>query len=787
MKQKGSITVFLSLILILVFSFVLTALEAARIRGATAYVSMLSELAGDSFLASYYYPLFQEYRLFGVDAGDETGFFQERLLEAELQENLLYGAEGFAGGLLKFQNTTLFVSGYETMLSAGEAEFFAQVRNQTALDGLSLALKELFSKELFTEAGVVGEVYRKQEEALAETATVTEELLQLMKLVDGIRMGKQGIVFDKNGRIQTEKSFIKQLVLMDQAEVKATYENDELFRAVSGEFYRADRAAERISRLISEVEDFDADISSLEYQISGLQNRLSSLKEQRREEWQRLQKEESKEDAKLAQLDKDMEETAEALMEAEATKEDYESWRNNTVSEAKEEYRELQRNLDAVESLVEDALDVMDKLERKQKAARIAVIAYEQFLTSKKQVLSDGLYQVFYKELETMKAYAGLEEQGYVTEVMRQSLEANQKLLQEIRPDGFSEWELFRMDSEMNKILFRMKEYTVEGLWFSYGEIKVAEKTGEILTGALAELLTTGILGLVGISEEDLSDRSLNREALPSAGLKTEGIVGDLMSCISEVEQLLQNGSIGEALKIAGNAALDGTVLELYARKYFHSFGEEAPYTKLNYEREYIVFGAEEDKTNLLYTVLYLVAIRTLFSMVMILKQPDRMASLDAISAGVAGFTGAPVLAAVVKYSLLLLWSVEEALIEVSALLQGKRVAVIGMGTVTFGEIFLCGKSMIASKAQSVPDGAGAEYEDYLTLLSMMKGTQRKAYRIMDLIQENIRYRYRDSFRVRNLVTAISFSTSTELKKQFDTGVFPGSAYHLEKKTECTY
>jgi hypothetical protein len=56
--------------------------------------------------------------------------------------------------------------------------------------------------------------------------------------------------------------------------------------------------------------------------------------------------------------------------------------------------------------------------------------------------------------------------------------------------------------------------------------------------------------------------------------------------------------------------------------------------------------------------------------MVMIIKQPDRMAELEALSAGVAGFTGIPVLAAVVKYGALLLWSVEEALVEVSALLQ---------------------------------------------------------------------------------------------------------------------
>ena len=52
-KQKGSITVFLSLVLVLLFSFILTTLEAARITGATAYLSMISKISSDSFFAHY--------------------------------------------------------------------------------------------------------------------------------------------------------------------------------------------------------------------------------------------------------------------------------------------------------------------------------------------------------------------------------------------------------------------------------------------------------------------------------------------------------------------------------------------------------------------------------------------------------------------------------------------------------------------------------------------------------------------------------------------------------------
>lgn len=787
MRKKGSITVFLSLVLVLLFSFVLTALEAARIRGATAYISMLSELAGDSFLAGYYYPLFREYRLFGVDAGDENGFFSESTLVSGLKENVTYGTKGISGGLLEFQNTVVELNEYETMMSGGGAEFLSQVKQQTVLDGLSLALEELFSEELFTEAGVVGEIYREQEETLAATATVTAEILRLMELADGISMGKEGIAFDENGKLQAKESFIKQLVPMEQEEIKAAYDVKEVFRATSGGFFRADRAAWRVQNYISQADSLSREISVLDDSIFEYQRDLAALEKAWQEEKTLLDAKEKTDDTLLLLLEAKMKETESAIETAETTRQEYDSQQEDAVSKAKTEYNRLMEKLDGVQSLVEEALDVVEELEKKQVAARVVVTAYEIYLESMESLVSEELYQVFLQELQTMKAYVGLEEQGYSVETMRQSLSADRELLEAIAPAGFSEGELSGISDEMNRVISRMPEYTVEGLWFTYGDIVVAEQTGTSVTEALSELLKTGILSLVGISKEEQSDRSLDGKDLPSAGLAKENILEELMACIEETEKLFQDGGIGEALKSAGNAALDATALELYSMKYFHSFGEESPYTKLNYEREYLVFGAEEDKTNLLCMVLSLVAIRTLFSMVMIVKQPDRMNQLESIATGVAGFTGIPVLAAVIKYGLLLLWSVEEALVEVAALVQGKRIAVVGTGTISFGEVFLCGKTMIAEKAKSLPEGAGAAYRDYLALLSLTRPTKEKAYRAMDLIQENIRYRYDDSFRMRNAVTGISYCTKSELEELFDTGVFVPAAYELECPMECAY
>jgi len=388
---------------------------------------------------------------------------------------------------------------------------------------------------------------------------------------------------------------------------------------------------------------------------------------------------------------------------------------------------------------------------------------------------------------EKMKLYAGLDERGFSLTQIRQTLQGNQTLLEQLELPRFSYYDLSGMRAALSSVKTRMGEYSVEGLWFSYGEIVVAERTFHNVTGFLAELLTTGILSLVGIPKEEVSDRSLSGKDLPSAGLEEENFLEELMACIEEVQALFKSGGIKEVLLEAGNIMLNGTALELYSMKYFHHYGGASPYTKLCYEREYLIFGKEEDKSNLFSMVLYLVAIRTLLNMVMILKQPDRVVQLEALSAGVAGFTGIPVLAAVVKYSMLLLWSVEEALVDTAALLQGKRIPVTGPGRVSFGELFLMNKSAIKRKADLCPDGIGAAYTDYLALVSLTRRTRDKTYRALDLIQENIRFRYRDSFRIRNLVTGISFQTVTKLKPVFDVGFFPAQVYEMKKDKEVSY
>ncbi len=64
-KPEGSITVFLSLILLLILSLIMGIVEGARVNTARIFAARALTTAMDSVLAEFYDPLMEEYHLLG--------------------------------------------------------------------------------------------------------------------------------------------------------------------------------------------------------------------------------------------------------------------------------------------------------------------------------------------------------------------------------------------------------------------------------------------------------------------------------------------------------------------------------------------------------------------------------------------------------------------------------------------------------------------------------------------------------------------------------------------------
>lgn len=810
MKQKGSITAFLALILTLLFSFVLTTLEAARISAAGSYVSMLSSMSGDSFLASYYFPLFEEYGLLGVDAGYGTTALLYSRVEEALKGKIAYAADSLQNSMLSMTEPEITVRGYETLLSGDGTEFLRQVKQQVAYEGFRIALGELFDAAMLRDSASVGEVYRKQEKVQEEAANTVAELLKLMTLVDGIATGKQEIKFDSEGRPRTVHAFIKQLAPLSETELRGAFGNEQIFGVLQPLFLYPQTAGSDAKACLEVAIEAEEELEQIYFLIDACEISKEELTarrnavEQEQKEWERRAKEAAKtEEAESLQEAmqniercdvvifslhgeiKELETELEELWrEAGAKRQYYQAM----LKKACASYEIIRGTINAVIPLLKEAERIIDVLENKQKAAKASALAYELFLKEKETTLSSKLYETFQKELESLKLYLGMAEQGYVPTVMRQSLKENQELLTRLALSEFQEKELKAMLRKVEQFTEGIVSYKLEGLWFTYGDVRAGKSTGEHIKDALQQLLSTNVCALAGISEEEISSSKLSKVGLPSSSFESQPFYENLSQCISKITSNFSGNGIAGIVSMLMGTVGDVLALELYFSEFFSDYQNQQEHTKLAYEREYILFEKESDVGNLTQMVMSLVAFRSLFTMTALLQNTEKMTQISTIAQAAAGMTGIPLLSVIIKYSLLLLWAVEEAFVETAALLQGKRIAFFSAeGTISAAELFRFGRGLVITKAKGIADSIiGTAYSDYLLLFSLLESKTKKCYFAMDLIQENIRMRYRDSFRMRNVVTAVSFETSTKLTKTWFPEYF-SKAFQIQKGQEISY
>lgn len=102
MKEKGYITVYLSLVLIVILAVLFTTLESARISGARMRYQVVTLLGLESTFADYYTPLLKEYGLLFLNSTYQTGNINE--FEHKLREYIEYNLYPNKGLLFRGNN-----------------------------------------------------------------------------------------------------------------------------------------------------------------------------------------------------------------------------------------------------------------------------------------------------------------------------------------------------------------------------------------------------------------------------------------------------------------------------------------------------------------------------------------------------------------------------------------------------------------------------------------------------------------------------------------------------------
>lgn len=168
----------------------------------------------------------------------------------------------------------------------------------------------------------------------------------------------------------------------------------------------------------------------------------------------------------------------------------------------------------------------------------------------------------------------------------------------------------------------------------------------------------------------------------------------------------------------------------------------------LQYEVEYILGGKDIDESNLVYVVERLLTIREGLNLIHILSDSQKREAARNLAMVITGVAGLSPLVLLTTFFVMSIWALGEALMDVRGLLAGKRVVLLKSAedwTSGIDELLSMGRE---GDVMTGGGDRGLTYLSWLKVLLLMEDIVRQEYRMMDMMEMNIR-RTQDSFRMR--------------------------------------
>ena len=184
-------------------------------------------------------------------------------------------------------------------------------------------------------------------------------------------------------------------------------------------------------------------------------------------------------------------------------------------------------------------------------------------------------------------------------------------------------------------------------------------------------------------------------------------------------------------------------LLILYAKAHFKNFlskaKEDDKKEALRYGLEYLIAGKESDEANLSSVANRIFGLRTIVWYGYLLTRKDKMAEAEAIAAAIASVLALPAAIEIIKYGIVMGWSMDEARKEVKSLLKGEDIPL------------LPGKS----------EGVKLKYQSFLdSFLVIASG--KLPVRMVKLIEQNIKLRYYQGFRADSMYAGVNGEVSVK-------------------------
>ena len=256
------------------------------------------------------------------------------------------------------------------------------------------------------------------------------------------------------------------------------------------------------------------------------------------------------------------------------------------------------------------------------------------------------------------------------------------------------------------------KDSTSRGL--SSKPRKISSKEDNPLT-QVKKLEDVGVLELVIEDEDTISSKKCDLTDAVSNRNREEGIA-------SADEQM---------------DWIDRILLQQYLVTYFSSYGNEKESHALSYELEYLIAKKDSDVENLKNIVRQLLFVRQAANMVYLLSDTAKMQEIQLLASAIGGASMNPALGEVVKVALITAWAFGESVLDVRALMQGKRVALLKSKELWTLELSEIG-TLLDGYTMAKESPVGLSYKDYLGIFLLGVSPSKLAMRAMDMQEKTI-------------------------------------------------
>lgn len=749
-KSRGTITVFLTMVLLVILALIATCLENARVRVASATVERTLTGSLDGAMTEYYEPLYEDYRIFLMDKGTGSDTLDYRKLTEQIQDymntslststtNEITGKESCGMDLLCPVVNSVQVDSVVKATDYGgapvEEEILQYMKYEVTADGLGNVLENL---NLIEESEGTAQVMEAEGEVTEQFEDANALMMKLIELVEGIQC-KDKLTYNANGTIKVNSYFAKKMCTVEENKENVGIEHETVWQSLKGNY---------VNPILN---------------LNAMQTTVDTLvieKEKQEKTAAKTEKKGSKDNA--------------------STSYDF----AGTITQFNKDQEGLKSMVSQTIEKIEEAMDTIEKLEGEMGTLTKAVTNYTDKISKQQESVSANTY----KSLESTSKQAQSDLATIQRAIgMKSTLEKNLRLLERLEEmlskDLTDSLDSYQTKQEELAVQIRnLAGYQISNLKFTYGSIEFSEVSNpmEILKSLGDSVLELTVKDTSKLSKKKLEQADYYYNKYRGEAGETEDVnlisqvinsdLGGLFSSIGAVF-----GGEKELSQVAAEGA-NTLVYQAYIKEYFKSYvsiENKFSKTPVKYEQEYILCGKGSDKQNLKQVVQRILLLRTVANFTYLLTDNGKVQKARAAAVSLVGFTGIGVLVQGMQYAILAVWAYEEALVDAAALLLGYEVPVVkskNTFVLSFTDICTISKSKIQNKAKELGQRkctGTMKYEDYLTLFMLFEPQEQKTYRIMDLIEANMKIRHSDLFSFEDCIYGVTVSCQYTIPAKF--------------------